>query len=358
MNFDNILRNDEKCVYNMRSLYEKYGYKQFRMSKFEEYDLYLRNKDFLVSDNIITFTGMGGKLMALKPDVTFSIIKNTIDTPDEITKLYYNENVYRAQESNDFKEIMQTGLECIGDVDIYNICEIIMLALKSLSLTQEDFIVDISHMGFISSLLEYLDIDEVSQSKVIKCIGEKNTHEIYDILGEKAAYIETMINAYGDFDKVISQLEKINVNDGTKKVIDELKQVKEILSDVSEFDKLHLDFSLTSNLNYYNGIVIQGYISGVPTVVLSGGQYDKLMSKMGRSSKAIGFAVYHDVLKTLNSSDEKFDSDVVITYSDKSCPVSLAKKARELTDNDMTVLVCKKIPEGFKYKLHIDFDKK
>ena len=353
MDFNNILRNDEKCVYNMRSLYEQYGYKQFRMSKFEEYDLYVKNKDFLVSDNIITFTGMGGKLMALKPDVTFSIIKNTSDNPKEITKLYYNENVYRATDGNDFKEIMQTGLECIGDVDNYNICEVIMLALESLKLTNEDFLLDVSHMGFVSALLDYLQIDDSDKDKVIKCIGEKNTHEIYDLLGEKASCITDMINAYGDFDTVIKALEKINVNQNTNSVIEQLKQIKSILENLEDFDKIRLDFSVTNDLNYYNGIVFQGYISGVPSIVLSGGQYDKLMHKMGKKSSAIGFAVYHDMLKQLNTSGEKYDADVVITYSENTDAAALAAKARELTGSGMKVLVCKQIPSDFKYKLHI-----
>lgn len=62
-------------MYRLRGLYERYGYRRFKMSKFEEYDLYVRNKDFLVSDRMITFTDARGILMALKPDVTLSIIK-------------------------------------------------------------------------------------------------------------------------------------------------------------------------------------------------------------------------------------------------------------------------------------------
>ena len=97
MNLDNsVLKNDEKAVFQLRSLYRKYGYSQYKMSKFEEYDLYVRNKNFLVSDNIITFTDTDGKLMALKPDVTLSIIKNTKDESDSVQKVYYNENVYRV----------------------------------------------------------------------------------------------------------------------------------------------------------------------------------------------------------------------------------------------------------------------
>ena len=89
-----ILKNEEKAVFKLRSLYKKYGYMPFKMSKFEEYDLYVRNKDFLISDRVITFNDTNGKLLALKPDVTLSIIKNGEDEVGVKQKVYYNENVY------------------------------------------------------------------------------------------------------------------------------------------------------------------------------------------------------------------------------------------------------------------------
>ncbi|MBQ7900426.1 MAG: ATP phosphoribosyltransferase regulatory subunit [Clostridia bacterium] len=358
MNFDNILRNDEKSVYNMRALFEQYGYKQFRMSKFEEYDVYVRNKDFLVSDSIITFTGANGKLMALKPDVTFSIIKNTDDSSDTVTKLYYNENVYRTGKgSRDFKEIMQTGLECIGEIDTYNICEVLMLAAQSLAITGERFILDVSHMGFIAALLEHLGVDDDKRSDVLNCIREKNTHGIYAVLGDDGECIVQMINAYGDFDTVLSKLRDINVNDATNKVICELEEIKNALKDTDNFDKIHLDFSVVNDLNYYNGIVFQGFIADVPSMVLSGGQYDKLMHKMGKNASAIGFAVYHDMLKQLNSTTKQYDADVLITYGSSTDLAKLSAKVRELTNSGMTVMVQKNIPHNIKYKLHMDFDK-
>ena len=115
---ESVLQRNERYVYALRELYFRYGFTPYRMSKFEEYDLYARNKDFLVSDNVITFTDTDGKLMALKPDVTLSIIKNSKDEPDVIRKVSYNENVYRVSKgSNSFREIMQAGVECFGAVD-------------------------------------------------------------------------------------------------------------------------------------------------------------------------------------------------------------------------------------------------
>ena len=87
-----ILRRDERAGYQLRELYRRHGYTLYRMSKFEEYDLYVRNKSFLVSEHILTFTDTDGRLMALKPDVTLSIVKNSPDAPGATQKVCYNEN--------------------------------------------------------------------------------------------------------------------------------------------------------------------------------------------------------------------------------------------------------------------------
>ena len=69
---EQILRNDERAVFALRQLYTQNGYKYYKMSKFEEYDLYSKNKDFLVGEGVITFNDTDGSLLALKPDVTLS----------------------------------------------------------------------------------------------------------------------------------------------------------------------------------------------------------------------------------------------------------------------------------------------
>lgn len=71
--------------------------------------------------------------MALKPDVTLSIIKNTRENEPGPRKVYYNETVYRSGKGDEgFQEIMQTGLECIGELDLYHIYEVTALAVRSL----------------------------------------------------------------------------------------------------------------------------------------------------------------------------------------------------------------------------------
>ena len=137
----------ERVVRQLRELYRRYGYTQYRMSKFEPYDLYVRNKSFLVSEDILTFTDADGRLMALKPDVTLSIVKDA-KKGGGLQKVCYSENVYRTSPmSRSFREIMQTGLECVGEIDLVAMGEVLLLAAKSLETVSGDYLLDVSHLG-------------------------------------------------------------------------------------------------------------------------------------------------------------------------------------------------------------------
>ncbi|MFR4336366.1 MAG: ATP phosphoribosyltransferase regulatory subunit [Lawsonibacter sp.] len=107
----------------LNRLYEQYGYRKFKMSRFEDYDLYAQNRDFLRQDRIITFTDADGALKALKPDITLSIMKSNSGDSE---KVYYNENVYR-ETGGTFREILQVGVESVGQIDPYAEAEVIVL---------------------------------------------------------------------------------------------------------------------------------------------------------------------------------------------------------------------------------------
>ena len=166
-NIKSVLTRDEIAVFTLRALYSEYGYSQYKMSKFEEYELYVRNKDFLVSDNVITFTDTDGRLLALKPDVTLSIIKNNKDNPDGLIKTQYNENVYRISGStHSFSELMQVGIECIGNVGDGEISEVLFLASKSLDSISEDNVLAISQLDIAEGLTDYAAVSEEGKKKI------------------------------------------------------------------------------------------------------------------------------------------------------------------------------------------------
>ena len=175
----NMLRPQERVSLQLRMLYEKAGFRQYHMGRFEEYGLYQENRRFLSSEQVITFTDLDGRLLALKPDVTLSIAKNAQIEESGCGRFYYLENVYRpSQESHTFREISQMGLECIGAVDDTVTAQAVSLAIESLAITGRDYVLEVSHMGFVSGLFDAVGAPEHMRPRLLTCIRDKNRHEL------------------------------------------------------------------------------------------------------------------------------------------------------------------------------------
>ena len=340
---EKVLRRDEQAIFRLRELYRKYGYRQYKVSKFEEYDLYVHNKSFLVSDSVLTFTDTNGKLMALKPDVTLSIIKNSKDEEPALQKLYYNENVYRASGAyGGFKEIMQAGLECIGSIDLYTMGEVLMLAAKSLASISDRWILDVSHLGFLSAVLDSMTGDEDTKAALLRCIGEKNTHELgalctaAGISQENQARVLALAQFHSPFAEGLQALKSLAVGDGAAAALAELEQLAAAMEAYGVIDRMMLDFSIVNDMRYYNGVIFQGFVDGIPTGILSGGRYDNLMKKMGKHNQAVGFAVYLDQLERLQPT-QQYDVDALLLYGDDADPMQVLQAVKLLGDTGKTV---------------------
>ena len=285
---ENVLKFEEKVVFALRSLYANAGYHQFKMSKFEEYDLYSKNKDFLVSEGVITFNDTNGKLLALKPDVTLSIIKNSRDVAGVTEKYYYNENVYRISEtSQTYKEILQTGLECIGDISREDLYQVVRLAIESLACIGKDFVFCISHIGLLNAMLE----GEPAAEEIRRAVAEKNLGLLDADLQEKfACFVRP---------NCLQEILRVAVTPKAKEAAEELLALWQYLAENGWEDRVTIDFSFARNDGYYSGIIFKGFLNGLPSHILSGGQYDKLMRRMNRTGGAVGFAVYLDALERL-----------------------------------------------------------
>ena len=110
-------------------------------------------------------------------------------------------------------------------------------------------------------------------------------------------------------------------------------------------------------MNYYNGLLFRGYVEGIPTGVLSGGQYDELIEKMGKKAGAIGFAIYLDLLEDYESSSENYDIDALLLYDDTSEPGDVMDAVRHLTEQGFKVRCQRKNPDKLRYRLLFRIDK-
>lgn len=352
---------DERAVLALRSLYRAFGYSQYKMSKFEEYDLYVRNKDFLISDHVITFTDATGRLLALKPDVTLSIVKNSREGEGGVRKVYYNENVYRtAAGSEEFREITQVGLECIGEVDTYCTCEVLTLAARSLSLLSEDYVLELSHLDIVARVLDGMGVDSELRADLLGFVAEKNAHDIASrcreagLSDETVAPLLSLVGTSGECSRVLPVLRDMAARNAA--LAAPLAELCDVIDCFDEQQRSHLciDFSLINDMNYYNGIVFRGYLKGIPTRVLSGGRYDGLMHKMGKRAGAVGFAVYLDLLEGLPSSRAEFDADVLVLYDDTVAPAKVAAAVESSVASGKRALALRERPEGLRVSECLD----
>lgn len=347
-----ILDATQKSTLELVRLFASYGYSQYKMSKFEEYDLYNKNKGFLVNDSVITFTDTDGKLLALKPDVTLSIVKNADSAMSGVEKLFYNESVYRVSKNTaSFKEIMQVGIECFGEVDAYHISEVLLLAAKSLQVFRENFILEVSHIGIITACIRHITAEDSIFKRIWKCVNEKNMHSVYEICRQNgideslAKPLESLLALNGAVPEVLPQLEALAKDFALEEELKALQNALSVFEGTAFENKVVLDFSAVGNIHYYNGIIFNGFVEGVPESVLSGGQYDALMRKMKKEGRAIGFAVYLDLLERLDEETQAFDADVMLLYDAAASAAEISTAVSGFQNENKTVFAASK-PTG------------
>ena len=348
-----VLNAQERLVLSLRNLYESYGYTRFPMRRFEEYALYLENKSFLTSESVLSFTNANGKLMALKPDVTLSIVKRAQDQGQE--KLYYNESVYRVSPTDhEFTEIGQIGVEVLGQVDLHTTCEVVRLAVESLRLTGVRHVLDVSHMGFAGSLMAAAGLTPEQREATMALIRQKNAHELtqqlhkWQIAPLYAQRIAALPTLGGSFTDTLARAADIALGDEMKQAVCELSSLYSVLDSLGLSDCVRLDLSILNDLDYYNGLVFRGYVEGAPRMVLSGGRYDRLMGKFGKTGGGLGFALYVDELDRVLAAPIGPDADVLALY-DVHDDVNLVMTALDaLRAQGLRVFAACAVPDGLR----------
>lgn len=357
------LSKEEHTTLHLSALYEKSGYKKYRNTRFEEYSFYHDFQGFLAGEGVITFNNADGRLMALKPDMTLSILKNVEISPRSFSRIYYNENVYRFQKSTRaYKEIHQCGLEIIGPLDAVATGEVVLLALQSLSGMDEDYVLTLSHADLVAQALEAQPVPAQTKERMAVCMQKKNLHDL-QFFGEQAELAPARIRALQQLADTSAPLDEAadcllalaadlfdtkEARAPYEHAVHELQVLDFMFRDTEYAAHLLLDTSVINPVDYYSGIVMQGYIRPVPQLVLAGGRYDRLAHKLRKDVGAMGFAVYLDRLSAYYKKSRASEADTLLLYEEDTPPQLLMQKRRELQQKGHRVRVEKEMPANRK----------
>lgn len=356
------LINENSIVSNLINIYERFGFKKIRLSKFEDYNLYNNNKDFLQTEHILTFMNLNGNLKSLRPDVTLSIVKKVLkDNEKETQKIYYIEDIYKIV-SNEYEEIPQVGVEIIGKLNNYSNLEIISMAIESLKSINKNYILEISNIDFISAIFDEIDLEENLKIEILNNIYLKNKHDLEKLLNKNVdnkykKYILSFIELSGNYKDILKKLKSLIINKKMQKSYEELKSLSFVFELYNNFDKILLDFSIESQLGYYNGIIFKGYIKESNDIILSGGRYDKLLNKFNSNKNAIGFAIYMDKLYEKNKTSDFIDILILYKSGDENILLNEVRKFMNKNKKVRVDIYGDNSIENYKDKYIFDKDK-
>ncbi|MBO8173195.1 MAG: ATP phosphoribosyltransferase regulatory subunit [Bacillaceae bacterium] len=295
----------------LRHCIEKWGYQEIMTPTLEYYDT-VGGASATLDDKLFKLLDRQGKTVVLRPDVTAPIarvVSSLLKEEPFPIRLYYHANVFRTQEKEAGRnaEFYQTGVELIGEQDVTADAEVIALAVQSLKEAGvEKFKIAVGHMGFLYGLFEEIVQDEDSREDLIRFLEEHNYVGYRERISElpltdvdrRRLFVVSSLR--GGAEKLQDALE-LTTNGRARKAVRNLQELIEALSAYDVMDFVIFDLNLVSNLDYYTGIVFEGYAEDLGFPVCSGGRYDSLLGKFGRPAPATGFALKMDRLTQASS---------------------------------------------------------
>jgi ATP phosphoribosyltransferase regulatory subunit len=255
----------------------------------------LRGKTFRFDDR------QTGRLLAIPPDITPQVARIVATRMHALPlphRIYYNGRVLRQAQSQSgrSREIFQSGVELIGLDAPEADAEMVAMAvevLKDLGFT--GFKIDLGQVAFYRGIMDASGLALPVQLLLQEAISKKDVSAVKSILdGENVPdrvkeEIALLPRLYGGRE-VLDEARRSVGNERSKRALDNLEQVLEILDIYGVSDYLTVDLGEIRGLDYHTGITFEGFVPGVGEAVCSGGRYDDLTAKYGFPAPATGFA--------------------------------------------------------------------
>lgn len=337
-------RKKEEFVMDFEKVFESYGYEKIRLNTFEKYDTYFENKDIIDEKNFLKIMNPKGDLYVLRPDMTLPVVKKFSEQQSKNGKFYYNDSVFRTSKNGlEFNERKQVGIEYIGGKNILSNVEVLDLAIQTLERLDKNYILCISNTEYIKEMINSISENEGVRNKVLNYLYRRSSDlENYlkevEIEDEKITKLLQINKVFGNFEEKKGTLYDMAITDKQIEILKKLEITLKALGEKYPQDKINIDFSISVALQYYNGIIFKGYISDIKKPILSGGRYDKLVSRFGRDESALGFCVEMDnYFESVKRKPAKID--YLLVYSNLENGIEAMEKAREYRKTGKTVRV-------------------
>lgn len=353
--------------------FQLYGYHDIQTPMFEYFDVFRKEIGTVPSRELYKFFDKEGNTLALRPDITPSVARAaaTLFGDEQIPiRLCYTGSTFINHSSYQgrLKEVTQMGVEFIGDDSVEADAEMLALVIESLlSVGLKEFQLSVGNVDYFRSLIDDASLDEDAQERVVDLINNRNYFGVEDYL-DKIHVKRSSREAFVGLNELVGGLEVLAKarntapNSAGIMAVKRLERIYQVLKMYGMEKFITFDLSMTGGkYGYYTGIVFRGYTFGTGDAIVKGGRYDGLLSKFGKDSPAIGFAIVIDELMNAMTRQKlrivytRKNTMVLYDESRAKDAVTLAKDFRhksknvELIKKDKAKLLEEYIEYGKKY---------
>jgi histidyl-tRNA synthetase len=304
--------------WRMREVARRWGYREVCTPEFEDLDLFTMRSGEGIIEEMYVFEDKGGRKLALRPEITASVIRMYINeakvAPKPLRWCYFADCFrYERPQKGRYRQFWQFGVELIGADTALADAEAIMLAAEMLTATGVTYELKVGHLSFMKNLLE--DLEPSAQRRVMANLDKK------------------------DFDGLKASLESIDKPDLVNSLISlvecrDIAEAFEIAGNIPEKERIHqtintldaagvgysLNFGIARGLDYYTGMVFEGFAQnlGAENQILGGGAYRLAHLFGGDDVASCGFAIGFDrVMVSLGETQHKKDTVVAIVCTNE-----------------------------------------
>ncbi|MDT3699322.1 MAG: ATP phosphoribosyltransferase regulatory subunit [Thermincola sp.] len=330
---------------SFEKIFRTWGYNEVITPTFEFYDALSIGRGAEEDAQLYKFIDRQGHILTLRPDMTTPIARLASSKMRDWARpmrFFYMANVfsYEDPQAGRQREFYQSGIELIGEGSPYADAEVIAIAVELLKQSGlRNFQLSIGHVDILYGMMEELGLPEDQVGRVKAAISNRNYVGLQELLDEfnvpesdKERFMR-IITTHGEKD-IIQEARKLARNEKTLRALDILDKVYEALEAYEITANVELNFSILRGLDYYTGIVFEGFSSYIGFPILGGGRYDNLMGQFGGTCPATGFALGMERLllsleREGSTPEVAAEPDYVVLYREDQAAAAF-KKAREL----------------------------
>ena len=334
------VKNRRKLEQKAIQIFTSYGYKEVLTPTFEFLEV-VETGAGKNRERLFLFMDREGGILSLRPEMTVSIARLAamhLQDSSYPQRLFYSANVFRHVQPHlaQYREFWQTGIELLGASGPWADAEAINLAVKILrEMGLHDFRISINQISIFNGLLADAAIPNEDKDEIRKLVEKKDLVELsrrLETLAMPDLWKETIARLpvlHGGLE-VLSKLPYLEKNAATAQAVQDLLRVYEALQDYGVEDHIVIDMGVLRELelDYYTGVIFEGYSPELGYGLLGGGRYDNLLGKFGFPCPATGFALGMDRLALVLANQEKEPQHYLLGGTNLRAMVTRAEQLR------------------------------